>query len=146
MKHIILSIAALTIALTASAQQTKNHKWEKERVPIEELVSDLSPTQKTRIDVVTRRSKKIIDEYRQELQAVRDSVRLYMNMPGDQTAIIFPLYDRQSRLYNAINKEYYRSKLAIDEVLTTEQYNALKKKIEEDKAKRHHKKKQSDNK
>ena len=91
--------------------------------------------------MVTRRSKKIIDGYRKELKAVRDSVRIYMDKPGDQSAVIFPLYDRQSQLHNAIKKEYYRSKLAIDEVLTPEQYKELQKKFEENKSKRLNKEK-----
>lgn len=136
MKRILFTLIFAVLALPLWAQQ-KNHTHKAPDNPkIEEIVSDLSATQKTRIDVVTRRSSKRIENFRQQLHAVRDSIRALMDSPDDRSEAIFPLYDRESFLQAEISKEYYRSKVAIDEVLTPEQYQTLKKKMKEQREKK----------
>lgn len=144
MKRLLLFLAATTMALSASAQQPPKDNRVNPR--IEELVSDLSAAQKTRIDVVTRRSKKNIDNYRQQLKAVRDSIRSYMDTPDDHSDILFPLYELEGKIQAEISKEYYRTKIDIDKVLTPEQYNELKTKMEQQRAnKKGHKRAQHNN-
>ena len=128
MRHILLLLAATTMALSATAQQPPK-ECNRNNPRIEELVSDLSAAQKTRIDVVTRRSTKAIEKYRQQIHAVRDSIRSYMDSPDDQSDMLFPLFEREGKLQAEISKEYYRTKLDIDKVLTPEQHSELKKSV-----------------
>lgn len=132
MKRVLFTIVAICIAFTALAQQgPKNHKGDgpKENIKIEDFVSDLSAQQKSKIDAITRRSTKVIENYRKQLHSIRDSIRSYMSTSDDLSEILFPLYDREGVLQSEISKEYYRTKVAIDKVLTSEQYHQLHKKM-----------------
>lgn len=138
MKRILLPLIFIALSLNAFAQHNGNTPKDggkKEAPKIEEIVSDLTPAQKNNIDAITKRSSKIVASYRQQLHAVRDSIRTYMNSQEDNSSILFPLYEREARLQAEISKEYYRSKVDIDKVLTPEQYQqmneAMKKKNNE---------------
>ena len=52
MKHILITIALVALPMLLSAQTENNHHKRdgKEHVKIEELVTDLTPTQRTRIE------------------------------------------------------------------------------------------------
>ena len=132
MKRIILTAIAICIAVAAAAQPVQKQPKpgdKKGPMKIEEFISDLSKTQKSKIDIITKRTAKNVDNYRQQLKAVRDSIRSYMDSPDDKSSILFPLYEREGRLQAEISKEYYRSKVEIDNVLTPEQYRTLKEKM-----------------
>ena len=132
MKRVLFTIIAICIAFTASAQQgPKGHKGAgpKENIKIEDFVSDLSAQQKSKIDAITRRSTKVIENYRKQQKSVRDSIRSYMSTADDLSEILFPLYEREGALQSEISKEYYRTKVAIDKVLTSEQYKQLREKM-----------------
>lgn len=96
---------------------------------ISDFISDLSKAQKAKIDLITKRTSKTVENYRHQLSILRDSIRSYMDSPNDHSAILFPLYEREGRLQAEISKEYYRSKAAIDALLTPEQYKILKEKM-----------------
>ena len=131
---IIISLIALVATATATAQPGAKPPKE-DNMEIADFVSDLSKAQKSKIDLITKRSTKIISNYRQQLHNVRDSIRTFMNRSDDNSAVLFPLYEREGRLQSEISKEYYRCKLAIDNVLTPEQQRTLKEKM--DKARPH---------
>lgn len=125
------------MAHCATAQghdKTQKHRHDAPR--IEQLVSNLTPEQKSRIDIITSRSSKNIAFYRTQLNAVRDSIRIYMDRHDDLSSIVFPLYERESMLTSEISKEYYRAKVAIDEVLTEQQFRELHNKMKQNKPRR----------
>ena len=107
----------------------KGDNGQKQQFKIENFISDLTPDQRIRIDLITRRSSKTIQIYKTQLGNVRDSIRSYMASPEDQSAILFPLYEREGMLLTEISKEYYRSKVAIDELLTPKQFQELHEKM-----------------
>jgi len=118
------------VAAVAMAQSPEHPRHDQRgSMKIEELVSDLTSSQKSRIDAITRKSSKTIETYRKQLHAVRDSIRMYMDSREDHSAVLFPLYEREGAIQAAISKEYYRTKTAIDQVLSAEQYAKLREKM-----------------
>lgn len=128
MKRVLFLIVALAFAFTLSAQAPYKGGVKKEK--IEDIVTDLTPQQKSRIDAITQRSSKNVEKYRSQLKTVRDSIRLYMKSRDDNSTKVFPLYDREARLRAELSKEYYRTKVAIDAVLTPEQFRLFQQSIE----------------
>ena len=142
MSRPLLLMFALCLSLSIWAQPAQNshpRKAQPERPKIEDLVSNLTSTQKTRIDLITRRSTKKIEEYRTQLKVVRDSIRSYMGSQSDMSAVVFPLYEREAKLQVKISKEFYRSKVEVDKVLTPQQFQELSEKMKEQRAKQPHK-------
>ena len=142
MKRFILTAIAITLAFTALSQQgprPPKERGHKENVKIEDFVSDLSKAQQKKIDLITSRSTKIIDSYKQQLHSTRDSIRMYMSSNDDRSDVLFPLYDREANLQSCISKEYYRTKVAIDKILTPEQQQQLHEKMKRAKKGQHQK-------
>lgn len=133
MKRILLTIAFVVLALMASAQsdnrKANRGQEHKGGMKIEEFVSDLSAEQQSKIDEITKRSAKTIESYRKQLKAVRDIIRSYMDSPDDHSEDLFPLYEHEGRIQAYISKEYYRTKVAIDKLLTPAQYKELREKM-----------------
>lgn len=132
MKRLILTTIAVCLSCLAFAQPVSrpaDSRRDRPNRPIEEFLTDLTATQKTRIDVITKRSGKTIEFYRKQLKDVRDSIRVLMDDTRDRTAEIFPLFEREGFLKSEISKEYYRTKVAIDEILTPEQYARLREQM-----------------
>ena len=123
-KHIYI-LAALLLLLTPAVAQNPNHKGSRQR-DITEMVSDLSQSQKKRLDAITEESKSRVNALRARQKAVRDSIAMFMNMDGDHSDKIFPLFDREADLQRAISREMYSTKVRIDEVLTPEQRKKLR--------------------
>ncbi len=133
MKNLFYLAAFILVPLLTFAQQ-KGRDHQEPKHPndnIEHFVSDLTATQKTRIDIIARRSRENVEKYRKELDITRDSIRSLTDSPEDRSDILFPLYDREAALQAEISKEYYRAKSSIDAVLTPEQYKTLRSKIKE---------------
>lgn len=133
MKRILFSAIFICLALTAVSQPRGRHQQERNQrdvMKIEEFVSDLSTTQKAKIDLITKHTSKNIESLRQQAKEVRDSIRTYMGSQEDRSDILFPLYEREGHLQTELSKEYYRSKAAIDKVLTPEQYQKLREAME----------------
>ncbi|MBQ1408261.1 MAG: periplasmic heavy metal sensor [Bacteroidales bacterium] len=127
MKKIFLIASILLFSTVVVAQAPRGdarHNGKKEK--IESIITDLTPQQKSRIDAITQKSSKNVEKYRSQLEAVRDSIRLLMIGREDKSSKLFPLYDREGRLQSELSKEYYRTKVAIDAVLTPEQYQRLR--------------------
>ena len=150
----ILSIAVVAIvALQCSVAFAQRPHQERDcerpkgecRPEITELVSDLSSGQKSKLEAITKESKNRVERLRKEQKQVRDSIERFMDMEGDHSKELFPLFDREARLQAEISREMYATKVRFDEVLTKEQRKELmasrKKQQRGDKGVRHPKKK-----
>lgn len=118
-KTIIIAVAAMLTMTTAMAQRPKS-AFDGPR-DITKMVSDLSSSQKKRLDAITDESKPRIDALRAQRKAVRDSIAMYIQRDGDQSEALFPLFEREAQLQSRISREMYMTKVRIDEVLTPEQ-------------------------
>ncbi len=109
-----------------AAQRTDGKRHEKKHQEITELVSDLSATQKRKIDAISRDSKVKMSALRTQQKAVRDSIAMFMNLEGDHSKELYPLFDREATLQTAISREMYSTKLSVDALLTKEQRTQLR--------------------
>ena len=109
------------------AQHDGRHPEKKRQADITELVDDLSAPQKRKIENISKESKERVDALRASQRSVRDSISLYMEREGDQSKVLYPLFDREAQLQAAVSREMYSAKLRIDEVLTKEQRATLRK-------------------
>ncbi len=126
---LIVALAAFTMASLVSVAQPPKGRQVNEpdgRPRVEEVLTDLTATQRTRIDVITRRAKKESDVYQKRLNGVADSIRILMDEGKDNSAKLFPLFEQEGRLQAEINKIFYRARLEMDAILTPEQINAIK--------------------
>ena len=128
MKKHIFFLLCLTVGLACSmAQKPKGHENQKERPRIEDIVDDLSQTQKRKLASIREESKKTIDALQAEKQAVRDSIHSLLHLDGDNSQKLFPLFEREGHIRAAISKEFYSTRLRINEVLTKEQREKVRK-------------------
>lgn len=127
MKRYFILALLVAIAAPVVAQHDGRHPEKKHQADITELVDDLSAPQKHKIDNISKESKERVETLRQQRQAVRDSIRLFMELEGDQSKALYPLFDREAQLQAAVSREMYSAKLRIDEVLTKEQRAAIRK-------------------
>lgn len=88
---------------------------------ITKIVSDLSASQKKKLDAINEESKKTVDALRAQQKAVRDSIAMYIHREGDNSRILYPLFDREAQIQSSISREMYSTKIKIDAVLTAEQ-------------------------
>lgn len=122
MKKYFFLTLILLLALPIAAQDPQHpDRSKKKRPEITELVNDLSVQQKRKIETITRDSKERTEALRRQQRAVRDSIRSYMDLEGDQTQALYPLFEREAELQAAVSREMYATKLRIDEVLNSEQ-------------------------
>lgn len=113
---------------TIQAQHYRHDADKREQRPdITELVSDLSSSQKRKIDAISSESKSRVDKLRKQQKEVRDSIGIIMEREGDQSKIIYTLFDREARLQVQISREMYSAKVQIDQILTAEQRQELQK-------------------
>lgn len=103
---------------------------------VTEMVKDLSPVQKRKLENITKESRERVDALKKSQKQVRDSVALFMRKEGDQSKYLFPLFDREARLQAEISREMYVTKVRIDEILTKEQRVELQKACEKDRCDR----------
>ena len=116
MKRYFILALLIAIAAPVVAQHDGRHPEKKLPTDITELVDDLSAPQKHKIDNISKESKSRVESLRQQRQAVRDSIRFYMELEGDQSKALYPLFDREAQLQAAVSREMYSAKLRIDEV------------------------------
>lgn len=127
MKKTIFAIVLLLLASGAFAQQKGQQHPHKNNPKIEDFVSDLSPMQKRKLEDITNSTQARISQIKKEINTVRDSIFTYMDTYGDNTALIYPLFERKAALELELNKVMYSNKVAVDKILTKEQYNTMKK-------------------
>lgn len=130
MKQHLFLLLLLVLSVPAVAQQRDGRHSAKKHPDITELVSDLSAPQKRKIETVRKDSKERVDALRASQRAVRDSIRYYMELEGDQSRQLHPLFDREAQLQAAVSREMYAAKLRIDKILTPDQRAVLKRKAE----------------
>ena len=109
-----------------SAQGPRHSK----EVKIEEMVSDLSLSQKKKLLQVQEKSHERIGQLKAELDGVRDSIRTLMRRDGDNSRLLYPLFDREGALQVQISKEMYAMRTRIDAILTAEQLKELRQAME----------------
>ena len=118
----ILSLALVILACTTlAAQKPSGERREQKRPDITQLVSNLTDSQKAKLETITAESRQRVDKLHARQQAVRDSIALYMDREGDQTKFLYPLFDRSAKIQAEISREMYATKVRIDKVLTKEQ-------------------------
>lgn len=140
----LVAILACTMLFAQSPNEfghgKKHHKHEPPK--IEEMVSNLSAIQKKRLETITQESKKQVDKMQAELKSINSQIRKLLDAEGDQTNSLFPLFEREAQLKLEINKEMYRTRQQINNVLTKEQLKELGERMKADRKKheREHKK------
>lgn len=127
-QHLFLLLLLLVLSVPATAQHRDGRLAANKHPDITELVSDLSAPQKHKIETVRKDSKERVDALRASQRAVRDSIRYYMELEGDQSRYLHPLFDREAQLQAAVSREMYSAKLRIDKILTPHQRAVLKRK------------------
>ncbi len=140
----LVAILAFTMLFAQSPNEfghgKKHHKHEPPK--IEEMVSNLSAIQKKRLETITQESKKQVDKMQAELKSINSQIRKLLDAEGDQTNTLFPLFEREAQLKLEINKEMYRTRQQINNVLSKEQLKELRERMKADRKKheREHKK------
>lgn len=140
----LVAILACTMLFAQSPNEfghgKKHHKHEPPK--IEEMVSNLSAIQKKRLETITQESKKQVDKMQSELKSINSQIRKLLDAEGDQTNTLFPLFEREAQLKLEINKEMYRTRQQINNVLSKEQLKELRERMKADRKKheREHKK------
>ena len=140
----LVAILACTMLFAQSPNEfghgKKHHKHEPPK--IEEMVSNLSAIQKKRLETITQESKKQVDKMQAELKSINSQIRKLLDAEGDQTNSLFPLFEREAQLKLETNKEMYRTRQQINNVLTKEQLKELGERMKADRKKheREHKK------
>lgn len=140
----LVAILACTMLFAQSPNEfghgKKHHKHEPPK--IEEMLSNLSAIQKKRLETITQESKKQVDKMQAELKSINSQIRKLLDAEGDQTNTLFPLFEREAQLKLEINKEMYRTRQQINNVLTKEQLKELGERMKADRKKheREHKK------
>ena len=135
MKNIIFVVMLVLLVSSAVAQRPSDKSKHKEHFRIENIVSDLSASQKKRLNTIYDEDHKAIEKLRNEQKTLRDSIQTYIEMSGDHTAQLNPLFDRESSLQAAISKQMYATRLRIEDVLTDEQNAQVRKYFKEKKEK-----------
>ena len=125
----LVAILACTMLFAQSPNEfghgKKHHKHEPPK--IEEMVSNLSAIQKKRLETITQESKKQVDKMQAELKSINSQIRKLLDAEGDQTNTLFPLFEREAQLKLEINKEMYRTRQQINNVLSKEQLKTFNK-------------------
>jgi len=140
MKKVLFLTLTLALGLSLSAQRQGGQRHKDQRPDITQLVSNLTDSQKNKLETVTSESRQRVDKLRARQQAVRDSIALYMDREGDQTKFLYPLFDREAKLQVEISREMYNTKVRIDEVLTKEQRQQFRQASKEQKKHKNKKK------
>lgn len=134
-KKIITFIVLVATFMCCWAQRPEHQN--RQRKPIEEMVSDLSSIQKKRLENISTESRERISELKASQKRVRDSIHTYMEMDADMSSQLFPLFDRETAIQAEISREMYSTRVKIDKVLTKEQRLEFKSKMAAERAKNH---------
>jgi Spy/CpxP family protein refolding chaperone len=139
MKKVLFLTLTLALGFSLSAQRQGGQRPKDQRPDITQLVSNLTDSQKAKLETITAESRQRVDKLHARQQAVRDSIALYMDREGNQSKYLNPLFDREAKIQSEISREMYSTKVRIDEVLTKEQRAEFQKASKEQR--KHHKKK-----
>lgn len=125
MKKITLILLMALFTLPLAAQHEDAHRHGRHR-DVTEIVKDLNAMQKRKVENISNESRERVAALRKQQHAVHDSIVMFMEREGDQSQVLYPLFEREAKLQTAINREMYATKLRIDEVLKPEQREALR--------------------
>ena len=131
---IFMLMAVVSLSPVMGQQHEKKH--DKKHREITEIVSNLTASQKRKVEQVGKESKERIDVLRRQKKSVCDSIGVILNSDEDRTADIYRLFEREAQIQVQINKEMYSAKLRVDALLTDEQRAEIRRALEEDR-KRH---------
>lgn len=138
MKQFLTFSLALLFSFLLYAQPPRHMDGprHKEAYPnIEKLVSNLTSNQKKRIETITDNTKKEVAKLSSELESIRQQIKNLHDKSGDQSSLLFPLFDQESHYMAQISKEMYKCRVLIDEVLTPEQVKELHQSLEAERQK-----------
>lgn len=125
MKKLFTILFALLLGTSLMAQadggKKPQHHGRPEPPKIEEMVSNLSTVQKKKLETISQNCKAKTVKLQKELDNIRAGIRSLMDKEGDQSAKLFPLFDREASLQAEMSKEMYAIRQQIDQVLTEEQ-------------------------
>ena len=121
MKKILPLALTLLLGFSLSAQRSGDQRHNDKRPDVTQLVSNLTDSQKSKLEAITNDSRQRVEKLRAQQKAVRDSIALYMEREGNQSKYLYPLFDREAKIQAEISREMYAAKVRIDEVLTKEQ-------------------------
>lgn len=125
-KNITIVLLLAAFSIPAMAQRPAGKHNGNKRPEVAELVGDLNATQKNKIETITNDSRKRMETLRARQKAVRDSIDMFMDREGDQSTVLYPLFERDAALRVAVSREMYSTKVAIDKVLSADQRRVLK--------------------
>ncbi len=131
MKRYIVALLLLAIALPVAAQHGKKPHGKKHH-EITELVSDLSSAQKRKIEEIGKQSRERVLTLRNQQKAVKDSIAMFIDREGDNSTVLYRLFDREASLQVSISREMYDTKLLIDQILTPQQREELRRSLSKD--------------
>lgn len=134
-KSLILVVLIAFISIHQTFAQ--NTPQEKHSSHITKVVSNLTPSQKKKLERIANESKAHKEALKTEQNRLRDSIGYYMTLKEDYTEVVYRLIDQEAKVQAQIYKEMYRSKVLSDRVLTNEQFKELT--VHRSKHKEHHK-------
>ena len=135
MKRFIVVFLLLAVTFPVAAQRNKKPHGKKHH-EITELVSDLSSAQKRKIEEVGKQSRERVFTLRDQQQDVKDSIAMYIDREGDNSVMLYRLFDREASLHVAISREMYNTKLQIDQILTPQQREEMRRSLAKDRKKK----------
>lgn len=106
---------------------------------IESLIDDLTPIQKRKLERLSAQTKKNIGTLKDQHSRLRDSISFLLQQTASDAIAreLYPMFEREAKLNAKIQKEYYKTRLAIDGILTDEQAQYLTQKLKEERQKKH---------
>ena len=135
MKKYIVVLLLLAVSLPLAAQRNKKPHGNN-RHEITELVNDLSSAQKRKIEEIGKQSRERVFSFRDQQKVVKDSIAMFIDREGDNSLVLYRLFDREASLQVAISREMYNAKLQIDQILTPQQRDELHRSLAKDRKKK----------
>lgn len=115
----------LTAGIILPAYAVDDNKPKKKHHNIEQMIPDLTASQRKKIDQIRKESNERIDSMEMRQERIRDSIRIYLDLYEDHRSALYPLMEKEARIRLEINKEMYRAKTQINSVLTKAQHQTL---------------------
>lgn len=137
MKKFTLFLFIFTFAIMPISAQSNQHpdgRQHKHR-NVADMVDDLSSSQRKKLIKVQQDAHVKIDALHTQLGQVRDSIRTFSQLDGDNSKLLFPLFDREGMLQAQLSKEMYNLRISVDNILTPQQLAQFRKALQDEKNK-----------
>ena len=122
MKRIVILLISIMVITTICDAQTCKAPQKTSPKLIEQFVSDLSLSQRKKIEQLHKECRTEITALRIAQRKVRDSIATYNDLYGDHSKILYALYEREAKLQVELSKQFYAKKVALDKILTKKQH------------------------